>query len=150
VQYANNYPYLYGIIFAMTRNVANVDVDHRPRTNGSSNYTFRALLSLWCNGFINYSVTPLRLSMYLGFGITCVGFIVALALVIQRLTGPTHSIGWTSLIVTIIFFSGVQLMSVGVIGEYIGRLYLSSSKLPRVIVRETINIEGQDKGTEPR
>lgn len=139
IEYSNNYPYLYGIIFAATKNVANVDVAHRERTNGKSNYTFKKLFGLWLNGFLNFSVQPLRIAIQLGLTITALGFIAMLILIIQRLLGPTQAVGWTSIMVTIIFFSGIQLIFIGVLGEYIGRLYLSSSSLPRATVRETIN-----------
>ena len=147
VEYSNNYPYLYGIIFAVTKNVVNVEVEHRERTNGKSNYTFRKLLSLWLNGFLNFSVQPLRMAMHLGMGVTAISFIVAIGLIIQRILFSTKSMGWTSLMVTIIFFSGVQLMGIGILGEYIGRLYISSSGLPRTTVRETVNCR-QDKGEQ--
>lgn len=141
IKYANNFPYLYGIIFAITKNVANLDVDHRERTNGKSNYTFRKLFGLWLNGFLNFSVQPLRFAVRLGATITIVSFIIVVILIIQRLFGDTQAIGWTSTIVVIIFFSGVQLLGIGLLGEYLGRLYLSASKLPRATVRETINCD---------
>lgn len=141
IKYANNFPYLYGIIFAITKNVANLDVNHRERTNGKSNYTFRKLFGLWLNGFLNFSVQPLRFAVRLGATITIVSFIIAVILIIQRLFGDTQAIGWTSTIVVIIFFSGVQLLGIGLLGEYLGRLYLSASKLPRATIRETINCD---------
>lgn len=141
LEYSNNYPYLYGIIFAITTNVANVEVEHRERTNGKSNYTFGKLLRLWLNGFLNFSIQPLRLAMKLGSVITCVSFVVAIILVLQRIFGDTQSVGWTSLMVTIIFFSGVQLLGIGVLGEYLGRMYISESGLPRTTVKESINCE---------
>lgn len=141
LEYSNNYPYLYGIIFAITKNVANVEVEHRERTNGKSNYTFKKLLSLWMNGFLNFSVQPLRFATQLGFFITAVSFLIMIGLIIQRIFGTTQSIGWTSIMVTIIFFSGVQLMGIGLLGEYIGRLFISNSGLPRTTVRETVNCE---------
>lgn len=148
IKYSNNYPYLYGIIFAVTKNVANVEVEHRERTNGKSNYTFKKLFGLWLNGFLNFSVQPLRISIQLGVVITIVSFIFAIALAIQRIFGSTQSVGWTSLMITIIFFAGVQLIGIGLLGEYIGRLYLSNSGLPRTTVRETHNCEEKDKEEE--
>lgn len=143
IQYSNNYPYMYGIIFAITNNVANVDVVHRERTNGKSNYTFKKLFGLWLNGFLNFSVKPLRLAIHFGLLVTVVSFIIMLILIIQRLTGPTQAVGWTSIMVAVIFFSGIQLIFIGVLGEYIGRLYLSNSSLPRATIRETINCDDE-------
>lgn len=147
INYANNFPYLYGIIFAITKNVANFDVDHRERTNGKSNYTFWKLLGLWMNGFLNFSIQPLRFAVRLGATITIISFLIAVILIIQRIFGDTQAIGWTSTIVVIIFFSGIQLLGIGLLGEYIGRLYLSESKLPRATIRETTNC-GKNKMQE--
>lgn len=141
LEYSNNYPYLYGIIFGITKNVANVEVQHRERTNGKSNYTFKKLFGLWLNGFLNFSVQPLRMAIHLGVMITAISFFVIIALLIQRIVFDTKAVGWTSMMITIIFFSGVQLLGIGLLGEYIGRLYISSSGLPRSTVRETINCE---------
>ena len=142
--------YLYGIIFAVTTNVANLNVVHRERTNGKSNYTFRKLFGLWLNGFLNFSVQPLRFAVRFGGTITIVSFLIALILIIQRLLGGTLAIGWTSTIVVIIFFSGIQLIGIGLLGEYIGRLYLSASRLPRATIKETINCDnnGTQEGEE--
>lgn len=144
LKYSNHYPYLYGIIFHITKNVTNVNVEHRERTNGKSNYTFKKLFGLWLNGFLNFSVQPLRIATNLGFLITFVSFIVAIILFIQRLMGPTQAVGWTSIMIVVIFFSGVQLIGIGLLGEYLGRLYLSNSGLPRTTVRETVNCNKQD------
>ena len=147
IKYSNNYPYLYGMIFTITKNVANVDVEHRPRTIGKSNYTFKSLLKLWMNGFLNFSVEPLRVASRIGITITVISFIIAVILVIQRIFGSTQAIGWTSIMITIIFFSGVQLVGIGLLGEYLGRLYISNNGLPRAIVKETINcnVDNEDE-----
>jgi len=101
-------------------------------------------LGLWMNGFLNYSVKPLRISVFLGSLITGVSFIIAIILVIDRLINPTEYMGWTSLMVAIIFFSGVMLLCIGVVGEYIGRLFISQSGIPRATVRETINLDDEE------
>ena len=148
LEYSNNYPYLYGIIFGITKNVANVEVQHRERTNGKSNYTFKKLLGLWLNGFLNFSVQPLRMAIHFGLLITGVSFLVIIALIIQRIFFGTQSMGWTSLMIAIMFFSGIQLIGIGILGEYIGRLYISNSGLPRSTVRETINCVEEQKKEE--
>lgn len=145
VQYANHYPYLYGIIFAVTKNVANIDVEHRERTNGKSNYTFKKLFGLWLNGFLNFSVQPLRIAIRFGSILTMISFLVIIGLIIQRFLGGTLAIGWTSIMITVIFFSGIQLLGIGILGEYIGRLYLSSSGLSRSTVRDTLNVEKKEE-----
>ena len=84
-KYANHFPYVYGIIFSLTTNVANLEMEHRPRTNGTSNYNLRKLLGLWMNGFLNYSVKPLRLAVFIGVLITIISFVVAIILIIQKI-----------------------------------------------------------------
>lgn len=144
-KYSNNYPYTYGIIFALTDNVANIEVEHRPRAYGTSNYTFGKLISLWLNGFLNFSVKPLRVAIVLGVLITIISFIFAAILVISRLLNPTQYMGWTSIMVAIIFFSGILLLGIGIVGEYVGRLFISSSGLPRATIRETVNIDDSEE-----
>lgn len=141
VQYSNNYPYLYGIIFAVTQNIANIEVEHRERKSGKSNYTTRALTRLWLNGVLNFSIHPLRVATKFGFIVTVLGLIAAVILVIQRLISGTSMLGWTSLMITIIVFAGVQLISIGVIGEYLGRMYISKSGIPRATVKEIVDEE---------
>ncbi len=141
IKYNNNFQYIYGIIFAVTRNVGNLLVEHRERTNGKSNQTLRGLLGLWLNGFLNFSIKPLRITTMLGVIITIISFLYAIYAVIVRLLYPTSVVGWTSIIVAIIFFAGVQLLGIGIIGEYLGRLYISMSNIPNSGIREEINID---------
>ncbi len=144
-EYVGYYPNMYGIIFATTSNVANLSVEHRPRASGRSNYTIFKLIRLWSNGFFNFSIAPLRFSMKAGGLIVCLAFIAACVVAVRTVLYGTKSVGWSSLIITIIFLSGVILLSIGMMGEYLGRLYLSSTGLPRATVRETHNI-GNEKG----
>lgn len=141
IRYNNNFQYIYGIIFAVTRNVGNLLVEHRERTNGKSNQTLKGLLGLWLNGFLNFSIKPLRITTMLGVIITIISFMYAIYAVIVRLLYPTSVAGWTSIIVAIIFFAGVQLLGIGIIGEYLGRLYISMSNIPNSGIREEINID---------
>lgn len=143
VQYSNNYPYIYGIIFAITQNIANIEVEHRERKSGKSNYTTKALTRLWLNGVLNFSIHPLRVATKFGFFVTIAGIIAAIVLLIQRLISGTSVLGWTSLMITIIVFSGVQLISVGVIGEYLGRMYISKSGIPRATIKEIVDNEDE-------
>lgn len=144
LKYRNNYPYWYGIIFAITKNVANLEVDHRERTNGKSNYSFRTLFSLWLNGFLNFSIQPLRVASRLGALVTIVSFILAIVLILQRFIIGTALKGWTSLMVAIIFFAGVQLICIGMLGEYLGRLFITKSGIPRATVRDTVNVDDEE------
>ena len=94
---------------------------------------------------MNFSVKPLRIATSVGVIITFVSFIIGLILVIQHLIDPSGVAGWTSTIVTVLFLSGVQLFSIGIVGEYLGRLYISSSKLPTYVIRQKVNCNDSDE-----
>lgn len=146
LKYANSNPYIFGIIYASTDRISNVEVQHRSRVEGKSNFTLKKLIALWANGFFNFSIKPLRIATFLGFTIAIVSAIVGLFMIINRLLYPNVGVsGWTSIIVLVIFFSGIQLICTGILGEYLGRLYISHSKLPTYCVRNTINISTEEE-----
>ena len=103
---------------------------------GESCYTFRKLVSLWLNMFTNFSVLPLRISMLIGLFFALVGFILAIIFLIDKIFHPTAPTGWATIVISIFMFSGIQLIILGVIGEYLGRLFLSSNQTPQFIIQE--------------
>jgi undecaprenyl-phosphate 4-deoxy-4-formamido-L-arabinose transferase len=109
---------------------------HADRREGRSNYTLAKLLSLWLNVFINFSVKPLRLFALFGLLVTLFSFIAAAIFTIQKLLHPEMQIGWTSVMVSILFFSGVQIIFLGLIGEYVGKHYLHTNGTPQWVVKE--------------
>jgi undecaprenyl-phosphate 4-deoxy-4-formamido-L-arabinose transferase len=122
-------------------------VEHHPRLEGKSGYTFRKLLALWLNMFTNFSILPLRLAIILGFLFAGVGLIGALIFAIEKWQNPHLPMGWTSLIVSLFTISGIQLFTIGMIGEYLGRLFLKDNGTPQFVVRRTVNC-GEDKTDE--
>ena len=145
IKYQNGNPYIYGIIFAATSKIANVETEHRERAVGRSGQTLGKLLGLWLNGFLNFSIKPLRASTALGFLIAGISLIIAIILIVIRLGNPNVPLGWTSTILAIMFFAGVQLVCIGVVGEYLGRMYISASKLPIYVIREKIGFEDEKR-----
>ncbi len=145
LNYEGPYPYLSGMIFRATKNITNIEIQHRTRTIGSSNYSFLKLLKLWFNGFTNFSIKPLRISFILGAVFSVIGFLFIIGLIIRRFLDPDIFLGWTSTIVAILFFSGVQLILVGLVGEYVGRIFLSQNKQPQYVIREEFNIRDKKK-----
>lgn len=144
IKYEHAYPYLGGLIFRVTQNTGNILIEHRDRKIGKSNYTLRKLLQLWFNGFTNFSVKPLRISSILGLFLSITGFIYLLIIIIRKIINPGIPAGWTSIIAVIIFFGGVQLLSIGLLGEYIGKMFLSINKKPQYVIKEKYNFkEGQ-------
>lgn len=136
IAYRGPSPYIDGLILRETRNISVVTVDHEDRRQGKSNYTLKKLISLWLNMFINFSIKPLRLFTLFGLAVTLFSFIAALVFVVQKLLDPTLEVGWTSVMVAIIFFSGVQIIFLGLIGEYVGKHYMQTNGTPQWTVKE--------------
>jgi undecaprenyl-phosphate 4-deoxy-4-formamido-L-arabinose transferase len=139
IKYHGPYPYIDGLILRVTRNIGQILVRHEERVLGKSNYTVRKLISLWLNMFINFSVTPLRISFFMGMALTIFGILLigyfTLDMYVWNPLGEWPS-GWASLLVIVITFSGTQLISLGLIGEYLGKLFLTENGTPQFIIRE--------------
>lgn len=135
ISYRGPYPYIDGLILQATQRIGSIEVQHAGRAQGQSGYTLRKLGRLWLAMFVNFSVMPLRVSSLLGMAISVFGMLVAVLAVIERLLYQTPQ-GWTSLMAAILVFSGVQLLMLGLIGEYLGRLYLTAVGRPQFVVRE--------------
>ena len=144
LRYQNSYPFVGGLVFRSTKAIANVYVNHRDRIEGSSGYSFMKLLKLWLNGFTAFSVIPLRFSSLVGFICAIFGFLFGLITVIRKLVVPNISVGWSSTIATILFIGGLLMLMLGMIGEYIGRVYISLNNSPQYVIREKINFTKDD------
>lgn len=145
IRYNNPYPYISGLLLRSTNKITNVIVDHRERENGASGYTLKKLLGLWINGFTSFSVKPLRMATFCGIIFAIVGFILGLYAVINKLfVNPDSPMGYSSLMAVISFLGGMMLMVMGLIGEYIGRIYISMNNSPQSVIRQTINIDDTD------
>ena len=134
--YDKPFPYLPGLFMQATGRIACVPVQHASRTEGRSGYTFRKLVNLWLDGFTNFSIRPLRFTTLAGLIIAAIAFVLLLFVLIQKLIVPQISEGWSSIIAVILFIGGVQLLSVGLLGEYVGRIYLSVNKTPQFVIRD--------------
>ena len=138
LRYRGPYVYVDGLILTVTRNIASVDVDHHDRYAGESRYGFRKSLSLWLKMATSFSIVPLRLTSLLGMFFSGLGFLLAILLVIQKFTLNLMPIGWSSLIVTVLIIGGVQLLALGMIGEYLGRVLLTINSRPQYVIAETV------------
>lgn len=135
VRYDNSFPYLAGLILRTTRNIGNVTVNHRRRAAGTSGYTFGKLIALWLNGFTAFSVLPLRVSMLLGVISALFGFGLGLYAVINKFISPNVPMGWTTTVAAVSLIGGMILLVLGMIGEYVGRIYISISNSPQYVIR---------------
>lgn len=138
IKYEGPYVYIQGLLFQTTRSMTNVEVEHFDRESGSSGYTLKSLVSLWSN-VLNFSMVPLRLSSILGIVLALIGIIWAIVLIVQRITNPSMVLGWSSLMVTILVSAGLIMLFLGLIGEYLGRLFLTVNKAPQFVLKEVLN-----------
>src|SRR5712691_3717166 len=115
-------------------------VSHLPRAVGRSNYTMRRLLRLWLSMFVNFSVMPLRLSTLTGFALSLIGTIGSLVAIVEALFFDPPP-GWASLMAAVLLLSGVQLVILGIVGEYLGRLYLTANRKPQSVVKSVTRSE---------
>jgi len=120
----------------VTQNVGRLQVEHLPRAEGRSNYTLRRLVRLWLSMFLNFSVMPLRLATLLGLGFGALGALGAIVVVVEAISDHHPPRGWPSIMVAVLVLAGVQLVLVGMIGEYLGRMFLAVNRKPQYIVRE--------------
>ena len=137
-KYEGPFPYVDGLILQVTQSIGKLEVAHAARQQGQSSYNLRRLVRLWLNMFLNFSVIPLRISTAFGFLFSAVGFIGTAYVVIDHFLEDSPTLGWSSLMFTLLLFCGVQLLILGIAGEYIGRLYLTTNKRPQFVVRNVV------------
>ena len=136
VRYKGPFPYVDGLLLRATNSISSVFVEHHSRTVGTSNYTLGKLLNLWLSMFINFSIKPMRFIMGTGLVISVLAFFLAIFFVIEKILHPEMVPGWTTLIVLVLFFGGLQSVFLGLIGEYIGKNYLDINKTPQWVVKD--------------
>lgn len=136
-KYSGPYPYIDGLIMQVTQRIASIEVAHYARADGVSNYNMRRLVRLWLNLATNFSVLPLRMAIFAGAGMAGLGFITALIVIIEAIFRETPS-GWASTMTLMLLIAGVQFMILGVMGEYLGRAFLSANGKPQGVVRDVI------------
>lgn len=133
-RYEGPFPYVDGLILQVTQDIDRLLVTHLPRAVGRSNYTLRRLMRLWLSMFVNFSVMPLRLSTLAGFVLSLVGAVGSIIAAVEALFASTPP-GWASLMAAVLLLSGVQLLILGIVGEYVGRLYLTANRKPQSVVK---------------
>lgn len=136
IKYHAPFPYIDGLILQVTDKIWKVKVEHHERQESRSGYTFKKLTLLWLNMFTNFSILPLRSSIILGLIFALVGLALGIYTVIEKILYPDLPIGFASLIVSISVFSGIQLIMLGVVGEYIGRVFLSLNRKPQYTIKK--------------
>jgi glycosyltransferase involved in cell wall biosynthesis len=138
------YPYIDGLILQITDKIGKFKIIHHQRELGQSGYTTRKLIRLWLNIFVNYSVMPLRFSTIIGIVLSFLGLLYTIRVITIHMTNGTPE-GWASLMSVVLLFSGAQLIVLGVIGEYLGRIHLTNNRKPQFIIRDTVVSKSKEK-----
>lgn len=145
LKYENSYPYIIGLVLRATRNITNVPVRHRSRESGTSGYTIKKLLGLWFNGFTAFSIFPLRVATVTGVIFSGAGFIYGIYTIVKKFVNPDVPLGFSSLMAAVVFIGGMLMIMLGLIGEYIGRIYISINNSPQYVIREETGREKLDE-----
>lgn len=122
IKYKGPSPYIDGLILQTTLNLGNIESEHEVRKNGQSNYTLIKLVKLYSNLFINFSTVPIHFFSISGLIISITGVLYAMLIIIEKIINPNLPAGYSSLIAIVVFFSGIQLIFLGLLGEYIGKI----------------------------
>ncbi|TNF33229.1 MAG: glycosyltransferase [Gammaproteobacteria bacterium] len=140
------FPYVDGLLMQVTQNIDSIEVTHLPRAQGQSNYTLKRLLRLFLSMFLNFSVMPLHLATMLGLGMAALGVVGIIVVIIEAITIGTGATGWASLMAAMLLIAGVQLTMLGVIGEYLGRLFLTINGKPQFVIRDITRNQAEPGG----
>ena len=137
IKYKSPFAYVDGIILGITNRIGRIKVKHDKRAYGKSGYTIKKLLQVWASMFTGFSVIPLRISLVLGWILSILGFIFALITFIERIVNNNVPSGYATIIIIVTIFSGVILIALGLLGEYVGRIFVSLNKKPQFIIRDS-------------
>lgn len=141
IKYDNPYPYYTGLILRTTSDIVNVEMEQRERFAGDSTFTFFKMLGMWINGLTAFSIKPLRISSLIGSICAVAGFVFGIITIIRKIVSTNISVGWSSIISIMLFVGGLIMLMLGMIGEYLGRIYISLNKSPQYVVKEKINFD---------
>ena len=142
LRYPNPYPYVSGLLLRATHRIKMIPMEERERGDDKpTGFTFKKSFALFANGLTAFSVKPLRIATVLGILFALIGFVFGIGVGIRKLVHPWIMMGYSSLMAVQLFSSGVVLLVLGMIGEYLGRIYISLNKSPQYVIRETVNME---------
>lgn len=145
LKYTNPYPYIDGLILRTTSRIINVPMEQRERSAGVGHYTLKKSLALWLNGFTAFSVKPLRLATVMGVISAFIGVVFTIYTIIHKIVDPDVLIGYSSLMSVLLIVGGVLMFMLGLVGEYIGRIYISINNSPQYVIRERLNDESDER-----
>lgn len=139
IRYHNPYSFISGLLLRTSGHIANVEVEHYDRIEGTSGYNLKKLIRLWLN-FTNFTIVPLRIAGVVGAISAIAGFIFAIITIINKIINPAVPAGYPTLLCIMLLFFGTTLISLGILGEYIGRIFMSINMTPQYVVREITDL----------
>ncbi len=138
INYSQPYPYIEGLVLRSTYNICLINSIQKERIGGKSGYNLKKMINLWLNGFTSFSIKPLRISVIIGFVSALIGFGIGLFLIINKFFNNNVLLGWSSIVSIMLFMFGIVLMVLGMIGEYIGRIYICINNTPQYVIRDIV------------
>ena len=148
VKCENPFPYIDGLALRSTSEYINVDIVHKERAAGNSGYSIAKLIGLWMNGLTSFSVKPLRIATFSGFCISLFGLVLAVIIIIQKLIlKDSVSAGWPSIMTVVLILDGAIMIMLGLVGEYVGRIYITMNKNPQYVIKDEVNPIPRSSGT---
>ena len=136
IAYRLPFSYIDGLVLRTTSKIGTVEVEHNERTQGRSGYTLKKLVSLWLNMFTNFSILPLRVATGIGFAFAGLGFLLGIEMIVEKIVNPSMPVGYAFLLFIVTVFAGTQLVAIGMVGEYIGRIFLQQNGKPQFTIRK--------------
>ena len=149
IKYKNPYPYMTGLLLRTTSDIVNVKMEERERISGNTNFTFKKMLNLWLNGFTAFSIKPLRIATVIGFILAVIGFFYGVYIIASKLfMSTTIAQGYSSIMAVLLLIGGIIMVMLGIIGEYIGRMYISINNSPQYVIKEIVNMDEGENDEE--
>lgn len=140
----NSNTYLEGLLFKLTKNIVNVKLEEENRISGKSSFTTKKMMNMWLDEMTEFSIRPLRIASVLGAIIAFLGFTYGIVIIFQKILNIVTVEGYSSIMATILFIGGMIMMILGIIGEYVGRIYINVNNIPQYIIKEKINFEKEN------
>ncbi len=150
LSYDLNFTFIDGLLAWNTQRIGQVDVEHHPRQAGRSGYDLKKLLVLALNLFTNFSLFPLQIVSCCGSVVSALGFVLAFYYLTQALLSNIVVPGYASIIIAVLIIGGTQLLALGIIGEYLGRLHLNMNRKPQYQVRTALDRKPTDSDSRRR
>lgn len=146
-KYKNPYSFMEGLFLRTAGKIANAEIEHFDRSEGQSGYNLFKLIKLWSN-FTGFTILPLRIADGLGIITGILGVIYAIKTIVSKIIDPTMLVGYASIISLMLIFFGITLFCIGMLGEYVGRVFMSLSNTPQYVVKQTYNFEKKNEMEE--